>query len=106
MDDDVMMMTTMTINGANNKMVSAITGRSVHDEARQEGKTYDLIAGMRATRMRWMGKILCMEDDRMVAKAVRMMFNDRKEGDLLMDTPAASSWQELQKMVKADKGKR
>ena len=38
------------INGANSKMVSTITGRAIRDEA-SPGKTYDAVAGIRATRL-------------------------------------------------------
>ena len=37
------------INGANSKMVSAITGRSIKEETVREGKTYDAVADIRAT---------------------------------------------------------
>ena len=39
------------LNGANSKMVSQITGREIREEA-TEGKTYDVVAGIRATRLR------------------------------------------------------
>ena len=97
--------TKRALNGANSKMVSSITGRTVHDEARSEGKTYDAVAGIRATRMRWLGQILQMDDGRMVLKAVKMMYSNRKEGDLLMDAPETNSWEELRAMAAADKGK-
>ena len=83
------------LNGANNKMVSAITGRTIKEEAQQDGKTYDVVAGIRATRLRWLGHILRMPEKRMVRKAVKLLYNNRAEGDLLMDAPATESWEEL-----------
>ena len=41
-------------------MVSQITGRPIREEA-IAGKTYDVVAGIRATRMRWLGHILRMQ---------------------------------------------
>ena len=93
------------LNGANSKMVSGITGRAVHDEVKKDGKTYDLVAAIRAKRLRWLGQILRMKDDRMVLKATKMMYSNRKDGDILMDAPQAGSWSELRAMATADKGK-
>ena len=45
------MTTQRALNGANSKMVSQITGREIREEA-TEGKTYDVVAGIRATRLR------------------------------------------------------
>ena len=97
--------TRRALNGANSKMVSAITGRTIHDEAKSDGKTYDVVAGIRATRLRWLGQILRMKEDRMVHKTVKIMYEDRRDGDLLMDAPKAASWEELKKMAAAEKGK-
>ena len=36
-----------------------------------------------------------MDEKRMLLQAVKMMYEDRREGDLLMDAPATDSWQEL-----------
>ena len=97
--------TRRALNGANSKMVSSITKRSVHDEARSEGKTYDVVAGVRAKRMRWLGQILQMDESRMLSQAVKTMYDNKRDGDLLMDAPETSNWEELRAMVKADKGK-
>ena len=97
--------TKRALNGANSKMVSSITKRSAHDEVRSEGKTYDVVAGVRATRMRWLGQILRMGEDRMLSQAVKTMYENRRDGDLLMDAPETGNWEELRAMVKADKGK-
>ena len=91
------------INGANSKMVAAITGRTVHEEAKQEGKTYDAVAGIRATRLRWLGCILRMSEKRTIFKAVRQLYQQRQQGDLLMDAPASSSWEDLVAVAKDEK---
>ena len=94
--------TKRALNGANSKMVSAITGRTPPEEAAVE-KTYDIIAGVRATRLRWLGKILLMIEDRMVLKAVKILYENPKEGHLLMDDPVTKTWEELREKVKDTK---
>ena len=97
--------TKRALNGANSKMVSVITGRTIHDEAKEDGRTYDVVAGMRATRLRWLGQILLMKEDRMVHKTVKMMHENRRDGDLLMDAPKSANWEDLIKMAATEKGK-
>ena len=41
----------------------------------------------------------------MVLQAVKMMYDNRREGDLLMDAPVTSDWDELRSMASAEKGK-
>ena len=92
------------LNGANSQMVAKITGNTIRAEASAATRTYDLVASIRATRLRWLGQILRMDEGRMVKKAVRLMHGQRKEGDLLMDTPATATWQELCDMAADEKG--
>ena len=94
--------TKRALNGANSRMVSKITGRTVREEA-TDGKTYDVLASIRATRMRWLGKILQMKEERMVLRAVKMLYHNRKEGDILSDAPATDSWEELRELAKDKK---
>ena len=98
--------TTRALNGANSKMVAAITGRTVHEEAKADGKTYDIVAGIRATRLRWLGKILQMEEGRMLLRATKTLYENPVEGDLLMDAPASGNWLELRKTAKDGKNGR
>ena len=91
-----------TINGANSKMVAMITGRTIHEEAR-EGKTYDAVAGIRATRMKWLGCILRLGEKRMIFKAVKTLYHHRQSGDLLMDAPGSEDWEDLVKQAKDEK---
>ena len=44
---------TAALNGANSKMVSTITGRTVHEEA-STGKTFDVVMWIRARRLQWL----------------------------------------------------
>ena len=43
-----------------------------------------------------------MSEKRMIHKAVKMLYANRTEGDLLMDSPATDSWEELKKLAFAD----
>ena len=89
------------LNGANSRMVAVITGKSQHDEASKETRTFDLVSWIRARRLQWLGHILRMDDDRLVKKAVELMYTKPQKGDLLMDAPATSSWDELCKRAES-----
>ena len=83
------------LNGANSRMLSVITGKTIHEEA-SEGKTFDLVKWVRARRLQWAGHILRMEGtDRKLKQTIFEMFKDPQEGDLLMDAPATDSWHPL-----------
>ena len=92
------------VNGANSKMVAAITGRPIRDEAKKDGKTYDAVAGIRATRLKWLGCILRMDEGRMVHRTAKRLYGKRRDGDILMDAPSTSSWEELVEKAKDEKG--
>ena len=86
------------LNGANSRMMSIITGRSQHEEASADTKTFDLVRWIRARRLQWLGHILRMDNGRLVKDAVRLMYNspqDGDSGDLLMDAPTTDTWDEL-----------
>ena len=83
------------LNGANSQMLSVITGRSPHDEASPDTRTFDLLRWIRARRLQWLGHILRMEDDRKLNQAVYEIFKVPSHGDLLMDVPTVKSWREL-----------
>ena len=44
-----------------------------------------------------------MDEKRQVSKAVRLLCDNPSEGDILMDTPETSSWQELREAAKDEK---
>ena len=79
------------INGANSSMVAKITGKAMREEASEATRTYDLLASIRATRIKWLGQILRMGEDRLLKKAVRTLFQNRKFGDILMDMPISAT---------------
>ena len=90
-------------HGANSQMVAIITGKTIREEATEATRTYDLVASIRATRLRWLGQILRMGEDRLVKKAVRTLHMDGRVGDILMDAPKAT-WRELCLMAADEKG--
>ena len=83
------------INGVNSQMVSVITGKTQHEEAKEGSKSFDLLRAIRARRLAWLGHILRMDEDRLLAKAVRHKYDERSEGDILSDAPKTESWDEL-----------
>ena len=88
------------INGANSRMLARITKRSVHDEARHDTQTFDVVASIRARHLQWVGHILRLQQpnrpqpQRMIHLALKLMHQRRTEGDLLADAPNVT-WDEL-----------
>ena len=78
------------LNGANSRMVSRISNKSVHEEASRRTHTFDVVTWIRARRLQWVGHILRMDPNRMVYKAAIHIAENRSEGDLLMDAPSYS----------------
>ena len=83
------------LNGANARMMSIITGKTPHEEATANTRTFDLVKWIRARRLQWLGHILRMGPERKLKQAIFEMFKDRQEGDMLMDAPTTTSWREL-----------
>ena len=88
------------INGVNSRLVSRITGKTIHEESSKRTRTFDVIVWIRARRLQWAGHILRMHPNRLVHKAAHYIYNNRKEGDLLMDVPVSNSWRSLLMMAK------
>ena len=70
------------LNGANSRMVSVITGETIHTEASND-KTFDLVKWIRARRLQWFGHILRLGPERTIKQAVFAMYKDPQEGNLL-----------------------
>ena len=79
------------LNGANAHMVSAITGRTVQQEASAKWRTFDLVKWIRARRLQWLGHILRLGPERLIKQAVFEMYKNRQDGDLMMDSPVTKS---------------
>ena len=80
-------------------MVTTITGRTIREEAQKDVKTYGVVAAIRAVRLKWLGCILRIDADRTLHKAVKLNYHDRQDGDILMETPDTTCWEDLVKMV-------
>ena len=89
------------LNGANARMISHITNKTVREESSRRTRTFDVVRWIRARRLQWVGHILRMRDTRLVHKAAKYIYDNKKEGDLLMDVPAKYSWRELKMMAGA-----
>ena len=83
------------VNGANSRMVSIITGKSPHEEAKAGSRSFDLVSVIRARRLTWLGHILRMDQTRLLSRAVRYQFENRCEGDIVEDAPTVTTWEEL-----------
>ena len=81
------------LNGANSRILSVITGRTAHEEAIDGSSTFNLVRAVRARRLQLLGHILRDEDqDRLLCKAIKLMYVDRTDGDKLEDAPRTSDW--------------
>jgi len=63
------------LNGANSHLLTRITGKTIHEEARDP--SYDLNLNIRKRRLCWLGHILRLDDHRLVKSAIRAQFAAR-----------------------------
>ena len=56
------------------------------------------MAWIRARRLKWVGHILrlCDSDKRLIKETIKVIFDNRQEGDILMDVDAVLTWEQLQ----------
>ena len=87
--------TCAAINGANDRCLSRLTGKSAHQEASAHTRTYDLVRSIRKCRSKWLGHILRMQQDRMVRRAAIAQFHRGNPGNLFMDIPANMQLDEI-----------
>ena len=79
------------LNGANATRIH--TSRAAQSKRRRQTlEPFDIVRWIRA---QWLGHILRMGDDTLVKKAVHALYDNGREGDLLMDAPVTDSWTEL-----------
>ena len=88
------------LNGANSRVISRITGQSIREEATIGTRTFNLVKWIRARRLKWVVHILRIEDSRMLKQALQVIYDNRQEGDILMDVPKQKTWYELEELVK------
>ena len=89
------------INGVNAYMLSHITGKTKQEEVTTATTTFNIIAWIRARRLRWVGHIMRLspnsnKEPRQLKETLRVIFDNRQEGDILMDVPE-TTWAELEK---------
>ena len=87
------------LNGANSRMMSRITGKTIREESSRKTRNFDVVAQIHSRRLQWVGHILRMEQGRLVHQALRYIHDHRKDGDLLMDVPTHLTWTELIMLV-------
>ena len=83
------------INGVNAYMLSHITGRSIHEEATSISTTFDIITWIRSRRLKWVGHILRLNDEKLIKRTLKHIHDNKQEGDITMDTPNLE-WKALQ----------
>ena len=92
------------INGSNAYMLSHITGKTKHEETTKDKTTFNILAWIRARRLKWVGHILRLDNKRLIKQALKVIYDNRQEGDILMDVPQELNWQQLQEMAEDKNG--
>ena len=65
-----------TLKVTNPRCLSRFTGKSIHEEAgAARSRTFDLVSAIRIRRLRWLGHILRMPENRLVKLAVKVQFD-------------------------------
>ena len=83
------------INGANSRMLSRLTGKSIPQEARATSCSFNLVSAIRRRRLKWLGDILRAGPERITYQAVCEQHNMDLPGNLTMDAPPHSTIEEL-----------
>ena len=60
------------INGINARLMSRFTGKDAHQEASPKTRTYDLVRAIKQRRMKWLGHLLRLPEERLVKLATRV----------------------------------
>ena len=85
------------INGANAYMLSHITGKSKREEAMVATTTFNILAWIRARRLKWVGHILRLKkrrgEERLIKKTLKVIYDHRQDGDIFMDVPEEPIWE-------------
>ena len=92
------------INGANAFMLSHITKKSKREEATAATTTFNLLAWIRARRLKWVDHILRLTDNRLLKQTLRVIYDNPQEGDLLMDA-RDETWDQLVEAASANNKK-
>ena len=76
-------------------LADRFTGKSIHEEASIRSRTFDLVSTIRIRRLRWLGHILRMPDNRLVKLAVKVQFEKGTAGNITTDVPDIMTFAEL-----------
>ena len=88
------------LNGANSKMLTWFTGKSIPEEARPNTTSLNVIRKIRQCRLRWVGHLLRAGPNHLAFQALKVQQSLGQEGNLLMDTPTHNSVEDLVPLVK------
>ena len=88
------------INGANSKMLSHITNRSIKTEARPQTTSLNLVRKIRIRRYRWLGHILRTPTTRLIHVALEAQLQQRSPGNLFLDAPPFRDLDDLRNLAK------
>ena len=83
------------LNGANSRMLSRLTGKTIPQEARPITCSYNLIRAIRKRRLKWLDDTLRSGPDRITYQAVQEQQNLGLPGNILMDAPPHTTMEEL-----------
>ena len=97
------------INGANAYMLSHITGKTKKEEATTSTTSFNILAWIRARRLRWVGHILRLPKrmkngqlcERLIKQTLKVIFDNRQDGDILMDAEE-DCWEDMLAAAQAD----
>ena len=81
-------------------MLARITGKSIPQEARPATTSLNLVRRIRMRRHRWVGHILRLGQDSISYQALKVQSRMQVEGNLLMDVPPHSIFEDLSRQAK------
>ena len=84
-----------TVGAWNARRLACITNREIREE--YKAPSYDLVGAVRARRLKYVGKILRMEEGRLLLRAMEEEWSLETTGNkgLLYDTPIVDTFNEL-----------
>ena len=95
------------VNGTNSVILSGRYHRQhPHPPTRSDSGicSFNLVRAIRARRLQWLGHILRLDEERILQRAVKEVYENKSEGNIMMDAPKTDSWREM-KIWEADRDK-
>ena len=87
------------LRGANARMLARIIRREIQEEASASTTTFDVVMWIRTTCLKGLGHLSRLPAERLVHQAAKHIYDNRQTGDLLVDAPPTTDWDELLKMA-------